>query len=313
MQKCGVVDLGSNSVRLVVYDVADAGKKQGKRAFSPLIDVKKMVGLSSYVEGGVLSQEGIGRASDALQKHLRRASLVGCDDVAIFATAVLRNCANSREAIDQIQDAIDHPIALLSGEDEAHLDFVGATCDRAVEEGTLVDIGGGSTELVAIRKGKDVRLASLGLGSVSAYRQFVGVVLPTAKERRAMVQDIVWRLGQEGGPKEYKAKTLYGVGGSARALAKLKSVRQGNLKVAKCLDRADLDQMLQLLEEDPSAFAHAAARAVPDRLHTIGCGLALLHCLMESLGARRLEICRYGVREGFLIERVLGWGKSWRK
>ena len=71
----------------------------------------------------------------------------------VFATAVIRNALNCEEAVAAIEEAAELPISLLSATDEAHLGFVGATCDRAIERGTLIDIGGGSTELTRIENG----------------------------------------------------------------------------------------------------------------------------------------------------------------
>ena len=145
MSHYGVIDLGSNSIRLVVYDVkSNVSKPVAKKDFKSVINEKKIAGLSAYVQDGVFTQDGINRAIEVLEEHLKRARNLDCERICIFATAVLRNCSNSKEAVRAISDAIKLPIDLLSARDEAHLGFVGATCDRTIESGTLIDIGGGS-------------------------------------------------------------------------------------------------------------------------------------------------------------------------
>lgn len=306
MARFGVIDLGSNSVRLVVYEVDEPKSGRfSKKDFSTLLDMKKMAGLSSYVADGVFSEEGIRKAAYILSRHLVRAANVGCDRVEIFATAVLRNCTNSKEAAACIEESIGRSICVLTGEQEARLDFLGASCEHAMESGTLIDIGGGSTELVAIAKGKARRCLSLDQGSVSSYAQFVQMVLPTAREQARIAKALAGRLKALPDFKELKSPVLYGVGGSVRAVAKMKGACEGALKVPKRLDRQDVGELQRFLAEDPSGFAHAASRAVPDRLHTIGCGLAMVELLMDTLEAERLEVCRYGVREGFLIDTLL--------
>ena len=97
-----------------------------------------------------------------LSGHLKRARYFNCVRTDIFATAVLRNCTNSRKAIRAIEEAIGAPVNLLSARDEAHLSFTGASCDRTIEKGTVVDLGGGSTELIRVEEGRDFDDVSIG-------------------------------------------------------------------------------------------------------------------------------------------------------
>ena len=111
MARLGVIDLGSNSVRLVIYEARkDAA---APKPFRILADEKKMAGLSAYVVDGQFSTAGIERAAAILGDHLKIARNLSCDRVDIFATAVLRNCANSAFAVAAIEEAIEHPIFLL--------------------------------------------------------------------------------------------------------------------------------------------------------------------------------------------------------
>ncbi len=302
MSKFGVIDLGSNSVRLVVYEVkAPKGGRFSKKDFSTLLDMKKMAGLSAYVVDGVFSKEGIQKASYILSRHLVRAANAGCSDVEIFATAVLRNCTNSKEAVAAIEKAVGRKIRLLSGKQEAQLDLLGAACEYDIGDGTLIDIGGGSTELVDIRGGQGKRALSLDQGSVSSYAQYVKMVLPTKRETEKIRKALRKRLEATEGLSDFRHDTLYGVGGSVRAVAKMLGAIEGAVKVPRRVERSDVARLLAMLTEDRSRFAHKAAQAVPDRLHTIGCGLAMVDLLLETFDAKRIEICRYGVREGFLI------------
>lgn len=156
MANYGVIDLGSNSVRLVIFDVKDGISKKKPitcKDFRSIINDKVMAGLSAYVEAGEFTQEGIARAVDVLSGHLKRARYFNCVRTDIFATAVLRNCTNSRKAICAIEEAIGAPVNLLSARDEAHLSFAGASCDRTIEKGTVVDLAAGQPNSSASRKG----------------------------------------------------------------------------------------------------------------------------------------------------------------
>ena len=104
MARLGVIDLGSNSVRLVVYETK---REDAAKPFRTLVDEKKMAGLAAYVTDGARSSAGIARAVAVLGDLLKLADNLNCARVDIFATAVLRNCANSEAATAAIETAIN--------------------------------------------------------------------------------------------------------------------------------------------------------------------------------------------------------------
>lgn len=306
MPNYGVIDLGSNSIRLVIYEVKEnARAPYSKKDFRSLINEKKIAGLSAYVVDGAFTQAGIDKAVEVLSEHLRRAANFNCRSVSVFATAVLRNAENSDAAVRAISKAIGMPIDLISARDEAHLGFVGATCDRDIERGTLVDIGGGSTELTVIAGGEDSHCVSLRQGSVSSYAQFVDMILPTAEEMHEMEAAFKGRLDALGDLEPYRTGRLYGIGGATRAATKIYGTAFCSGVRPKTLELHQLDAVLTLLARDPHTFAHLAVKAAPDRLHTLVPGCVITLALMRELDVRTIEICKYGVREGYLIERVL--------
>lgn len=322
MRRIGIIDLGSNTVRLVVYEarrhvasrrpkdgelsVADAWQHGGKRPFREIMDKKKIAGLSAYVADGKLSDEGIECAIEAVKSLVKLANNIGCSDVHVFATAVIRNCKNSKRVTEEINKGANVSLDVLGEVDEAHLGFVGATCDRVIDEGTLIDIGGGSTELTAIQGGHDVRDLSIPQGSVSSYAQFVSYILPQPGEEEAIRDAFAKNLSRVKNLDGFATRAMYGIGGSVRAVARMLGRMNGRDKAQKQMAPADVDRVLALLEEDPSTFAHLAVKAVPDRLHSVVPGCILLRTLMEAAQAKMLTLCKYGVREGYLSERVLG-------
>ena len=100
MPNYGVIDLGSNSVRLVVYEVKDDRRPvYTNKDFRSLLNDKVMAGLAAYVREAVFTQAGVERAASVLKGHLKRARYFQCKRIDVFATAVLRNCDNSAEAV----------------------------------------------------------------------------------------------------------------------------------------------------------------------------------------------------------------------
>lgn len=306
MARYGVVDLGSNTIRLVIYEAKrPSGKKRSAEAFDELLDEKKVAGLSAYVEEGALTTAGVEKAVDVLEEHLATARKLDCAETRIFATAVLRNCTNRKEAVRAIEKGIDCPIDVLSGEEEAYLGFVGAALQEPIEAGVLVDIGGGSTELTVIEDGRDVESVSLPQGCVSSYAQFVSMILPQPEEVRAIEEAFEGHLTTLGATARLRSDVLYGIGGGARAAAKMRSVMEGSDKASKSISLADVETVIELLEADRAAFAHLAVKAAPDRLHALVPGCVILRALMRCAGASSLRFCKYGLREGYLVEKVL--------
>lgn len=306
MPNYAVIDLGSNSIRLVVFEVANDKKRSYTcKDFKSLINDKVMAGLAAYVEDGVFTKAGVKRAVGVLKGHIKRSRYFQCKRVDVFATAVLRNASNSAEAVAAIEEGTGLPIALLSARAEAHLGFVGATCDRSIERGTLIDIGGGSTELTRIEGGKERDNVSIGQGSLSSYAQFVRDILPTAEEAAAIRSAFSQRLDDLPDIEAYRAERFYGIGGSVRAAAKMYAQTHGEGTRPKTLSPDQVGAILELRKTDAPAYAHSALKASAERIHTLTPGCIILDTLLQKLQASQLEICKYGIREGYLIERML--------
>ena len=161
MGRYAVIDVGSNTVRLCAYDVP---KKKSVRGGKPrkIIDVKESIGLSAFVEPpaggfsmdgsrpGTMTQAGIDAAAKAVKRQVKRAQAVCADQVWVFATAALRNCANSATAVAAVEEEAGAAVEVLSGEEETRLGLLGARLAFPLEEGVLIDVGGGSTEVTRL-------------------------------------------------------------------------------------------------------------------------------------------------------------------
>ena len=115
-----IIDIGSNTIRLNVYQVEEDG------AIHSIFQSKETAGLAGYVrEDGSMSREGLDRAADALLRFRSILDALHIENRAVFATASLRNITNSEEAVFQLQERTGLMIRLLSGREEAILDYVG--------------------------------------------------------------------------------------------------------------------------------------------------------------------------------------------
>jgi exopolyphosphatase/guanosine-5'-triphosphate,3'-diphosphate pyrophosphatase len=303
----GIIDCGSNTVRLCVYQVrSDAQPPFRKRDLKTLLNHKTMAGLASHVVDGSMTARGIERAAEAIRGHMQRADYFDCKQLAVFATAFLRNCDNSADARAAIETKAGIPVDLLSARDEAHLGYVGASCaDEGMGEGVLVDIGGGSTEFTRISNSKDSDNISIPCGSLSSFSSRVAGIMPTEEEMNLIACDFRNEAMRRKQYRTMHCKTVYGIGGSMRAMAKLFGEAFCNGKKPDTLMAEDVERLLRLYRQTPDAFAHIALQAVPDRIHTVVPGCIITREITAGFAAQSIRICRGGVREGYLIERML--------
>ncbi len=221
MARYGIIDFGSNTIRLCIYEVECTPRKPlQKKDIQTLLNYKVMAGLAAHIKDGAMTEQGIKKAIKTINAHLRRASHFSCERIDVFATAVLRNCTNSREATAAIEAGIDKRITILSNEEEAHLGFLGASLDRYLGTGTMIDIGGGSTELTHINNGLDLDKVSIPQGSLSSFASYVSGLLPTTKEVESIAKHFR-SLATKEGASIYSSSQLYGIGGSIRSAAKV--------------------------------------------------------------------------------------------
>ena len=305
MARYGVIDVGSNTIRLCVYEVAE---RKGDKLphLSTLLNLKDMAGLASYVEEGAMSDDGVAKAVRVIRDHLRNAEFYRCREVRAFATACLRNCSNSADVVARIEKGIGTDIELLPGEMEAHLGFRGADYDNPIKDAVLVDIGGGSVELTRIVDGAETCGVSLPQGSLSSFSQYVRGLVPTPSEMErisAAFHELLVQRPLE----EYAAEALYGIGGSVRSAMKVYGDLFNGGERLGYLEPAHIERMLDSYRHDGAAFAHGALHTVPDRVHTFVPGCLLLRQIFAATGAARLTVAKKGVREGYLLERVLGY------
>ena len=213
--KCGIVDVGSNTIRLSIYHWEG-------QTFKLLMNKKEMAGLAGYIKNGLLSDSGILVACRVLAGFKALLRNFDIADLYVFGTASLRNIVNTEEALETIEAVTGIKVEVLSGADEAAFSFLGATVGGgAPGSGMLADVGGGSTELVAYRDGAITSGCSLPMGSLSLFTKHVSGLFPTKEERKAIRADVKEEL-EKAKTAGLRCSHLTGVGGTFRAAARKK-------------------------------------------------------------------------------------------
>lgn len=303
----GVIDIGSSTVRMAVYDISPAGGAE------MLLKKKHVVGLAGYVEGGRMTQAGIDKAVEILQEFRAFLACFHIDHVCAFTTAALRNASNSREAVAEIERRTGLAIRVITGDEEATFDFIGATHGLAGESGLLVDIGGGSTELVLFAAGRIERKVSLPLGATALAARFSAEVLPSRAECAAMRAEAQEVLAGASSFARIQAPVLCGIGGTFKSgLALYRAVYGKSAGDDLTMEAARLPELIERFVRDralPQEDVVLLMRAVPDRLPTILPGLVVADVIAKRFGAQRITYSDSGVREGFIYSEIIGAAK----
>ena len=295
--KYAVVDIGSNSMRLSAYEVE-------KTSFKTLFKEKIMAGLAGYVENGRLSEAGIRRACEGLLEFRDTLRTLELEQVSVFATASLRNVSNTDEAVGCLREATGLPVEVLSGEEEALYGYVGAMCDLEMQDGIFLDIGGASTEIVRFADGKLRESSSYPVGSLKLYRDCVKKLLPSKGAVERIENLLRQEIPEDALQLENKPSAIACVGGSARAVLKL-ARRQFDLPAeSRSVSVEQMEELFELLSKNDRNAIDLILKTDPERVHTLIPGLMLLRYIVKSFGAKEIVVSRYGIREGYLCQRV---------
>ena len=301
--KYAVIDLGSNTIRLVVYEETNA-------EFHALFTQKFTAGLAAYLQDGMMTPEGIRLICTTLQRcKMLLKEFTPCTTLA-FSTAPLRNIRNTQEAIDQIYAETGYSVDVLTGLEEAYLDYYGVQRELPVESGLLFDIGGGSTEILTFAHDGTGVIESVPIGSLNLSKKHIAKLFPDKKERDAI------RLQVQKSLKRHKLNhlppyvTLCGIGGTARTVLQLLQAMKVILPAQRTFTAEQFRKLKKFLWKKDSAAMELLTQYCPDRLHTIFSGILILETLILQSRCTTVYVCKYGVREGYLRRYLMQQKKS---
>ena len=286
----GVIDIGSNSIRLVVY-------RDGQRTPAMLFNEKVMAGLGAGVAiDNRLHADAIKTAFAALARFALIARTMGVGRLRTVATAAVREADNGAEFARRVRAETGLAIEVIDGEAEARASAYGVIASIPGADGVVGDLGGGSLELIRVHDGEPHARASLPIGSLKLNAARAG-------GRAALNRFIAKSLAQIDWLADARDKPFYAVGGSWRALAHLHMhVTDHPLPVVHqyTMDAAAPDRLVRTL----ARMAPRTLRAVPGvanaRAPALPGAAALLAAVVERMGASGIVASAYGLREGLL-------------
>jgi exopolyphosphatase / guanosine-5'-triphosphate,3'-diphosphate pyrophosphatase len=289
-----VVDIGSNSVRLVVYDGL-------RRSPTPIFNEKILCGLGKGVAlTGRLADEGIVRALAALRRFRALNKQIGVKQVFAVATAAAREASNGPQFIDMAEEAVGVGISILTGKEEARYAALGVIAGIPEADGVAGDLGGGSLELIDVKDGKlrdgitlpigPLRLIDMAGGSMKRAKDIVDDYFDKAK-----ILDTV------------KGRSFYAVGGTWRNLARL-HMAQANYPLHVLhyytMTRQQALGVSDLVSGLSSSSLKNVKQVSRSRSDTLPFGALVLERLLHKGKAKDVVASVFGVREGLLYSKL---------
>ena len=295
LPRCGVVDLGSNSVRLVVYE-------GHARNPVPIFNEKAVLRLGRGLQAtGRLNDEGIGPALTVMHRYYLIAKAMGAAPFEVLATAAVRDASNGADFVARLRDRMPGvSIRILSGSEEADYSADGVLCGIPDADGILADIGGGSLEVVRLSAGTRgptrtlrlgvIRLADRSGGDMELARQIVETDMAT----------VPWLA-------EGSERDLYLVGGAWRALARIHMAdRAYPLRMVHHyrLMRDDARDLAQTIASASRKTLEKMPEVARKRIDDLPYAAIALRRLLRLTNAKRVVFSASGLREGWFMRRM---------
>ncbi|HET6693930.1 MAG TPA: Ppx/GppA phosphatase family protein, partial [Pedococcus sp.] len=302
--RLGVIDIGSNTVHLLVVD-AHRGA-QPLPAMSHKIELR----LSEHVtEDGHIDDAGADDLVTFIRECLSVAEDQGAEDLLAFATSAIREAPNGDDVLARVRADTGIDLQVLSGEDEARLTFLAVRRWFGWSSGTLlvVDVGGGSLELAAGMDEEPDAAVSLPLGAGRLTRDLLRGDPPDAEVIRAARRVIRARIGTEMRPlaKTGPVDRAVGTSKTIRSLARIAGAAPSSEGpyAARSLERAALREVVARLSATSAAERAELPGVSPSRASQVLAGALVVEAAMDLLGVERLDICPWALREGVILQR----------
>jgi exopolyphosphatase/guanosine-5'-triphosphate,3'-diphosphate pyrophosphatase len=290
IRRLGVVDLGSNSVRLVIY--------QGlSRNPAVIFNEKAVLALGRGLEAsGRLNEQGMAQALPVLERYALVARAMHAEPLEILATAALRDASNGEAFAMQVRRRLHGiPLRILSGAEEAQFSARGLLCGIPEADGILGDFGGGSLELVALAGGATGEAASLPIGALRLADQSGGDMARVRAAVEAALAPHAFLRGAQG-------RDLYLVGGAWRALARIHIAQTGYpLHVVHhyTLGRDEARDLTGVITALPRRSLERIPGVPRRRIDALPYAAVVLRRLLRVTNCRRVVFSANGLREGW--------------
>jgi exopolyphosphatase / guanosine-5'-triphosphate,3'-diphosphate pyrophosphatase len=290
--RVGVVDIGSNTVRLVVYDAPT-------RLPIPIFNEKAECGLvRGLAETGKLYPEGVTEAIRSLRRFNLLSKSMGVERLALVATAAVREADDGPDFVERVDEIFGVPVRVVSGNEEARLSAIGALSGYPEADGLLADLGGGSFDFMEMCLGGFGNSGSVPLGHLRVMEAADGSMKAARKLVSKNLESVSWLS-------DISDRTLYLAGGSCRALARVFIHHQDyplHVIDGFTIRRNEVSKLSNVLAAaSPSSMGQVMGVSM-SRQRTLPFAAAVVEGLLKVCDPKDVVFCGFGMREGQLLD-----------
>lgn len=285
--KYSLIDIGSNTVRLVIYDTENNNKE--------ILNKAEFLGLISYVNDGKINEDGEKRLVETLNAMKKIAENSGSDKMYAFATASLRDIKDKDSLIEKLFMKTGITVDIISGTEEAMYDYTAISNAYKVNVGAAFDLGGGSCQLMYFENGVLPECKSMPIGALRLYNEYVAKTLPDGEEYGNIKDAVIRQISDFAILKNHGNIPVFAMGGAACTVSMIHQRLSGEVKTEFSVD--ELRKMTELGEDTIS-------KLVPKRLTTIVPALIVMITICEYISVDKIIVTDVGVRDGVLAARI---------
>ncbi len=303
--RLGVLDVGSNTVHLLVVDAQRGGHPE------PMTSQSSVLRLAEHIDdAGELTETGREKLLFAVGEAALAAARAGCGELMAFATSAIREATNSAQVLAEVAAQTRVDLRVLTGEEEARLTFLAARRWYGFSSGTLlmIDIGGGSLEIAAGPDEDPALALSIPLGAGRVHRSASLSDPPTQSEIVALSARLDAELAPlrariaEAGPFDH----VIGTSKTFRTLARLSGAAPyaAGSRVPRILTDTSLEQTIGFISRIKNEDLSGLGGVSPDRSAQLTAGALVARSAMRAAAVTAVEICPWAMREGVILRRL---------
>ena len=291
----GIVDFGTNVLTLNIYDV-------NNNEITKILDISEPSVISNYTQDNRLTPQGIEKLISQLENYSEIMRSNGVTNDYIFATSSLRNLDNRYEVVAAVKDRLGIYINVISVEKEAEFGFKAVReMDLTTDNGLLIDLGGGSCEIIYFINKTSITDDAMPFGSNSAYKQYVSGTFPNETERLEIKNRTLNEL-KKLAIKYSSYDDLFGNGGTVYTI-KLMLISLGFIDENESfVPVSKLDELLDNIKDDTEENRQKIIDVAPNRLYTLIPGIIILKTILEYYNVKYLHFCSGQITDGVLYE-----------
>jgi exopolyphosphatase/guanosine-5'-triphosphate,3'-diphosphate pyrophosphatase len=305
-QRTAVIDMGSNSFRLVVFTATDGWWKRTDEIY---LAVRIGQGLEAT---GKLGEKPMRRALEAAEvfAHFCQAQGIGADDIQAVATSAIRDATNQKQFLERVKNKTGLDVRVLSKDQEAYFGYLAVVNSTTLADGAVLDLGGGSLQLVEGKSRHPGRMGSWPLGAVRMTEHFLpdGDEAPK-KARKALRAHVTETLQDDAAWLPRAGRRLVGIGGTMRNLAAAVQAQSGLSSIGGVqgfeIERDALDDLIERLAGMPASERASIKGIKYNRADLILAGALVVQSVLEFGDFESIAVTEAGLREGIFFSQYL--------